>query len=138
MSAPCDPMLPRIQDLDWFLRFALAGGQLKVWDGIAAVVEVGKKPGIATLEVSAEHIRAKFSKRSGPYQLDPVLLRRLDAYLDIERASIWISDHHFIKGFYYLMRSFWLVPRLTLFLERFCRLVPVPSRIEPARPSLAE
>jgi hypothetical protein len=35
---PFDAKLPRLEDYDWFMRFALAGGRLKVWDAAAAVV----------------------------------------------------------------------------------------------------
>lgn len=130
---PCDPALRRLQDLDWFLRFALAGGQLKVWDGIAAFVELGSKPNIATLEASAQQIRTKFSQ--GQFKLEPRFLRRMDAYLDVERASNWIAGRHFLRGFFYLARSLWLVPRPRVFLERFWRFVPVPPMLEagPAR-----
>ena len=118
---PWDTDLRRLQDLDWFLRFALVGGQVKAWDEIVAVIEIGKKPDIATLEISAKRIRAKFSR--GEYELDRTLLRRLYAYFDVERASIWIANRHLAKGLFYLLRSFWLVPRLRIFLERFWRIV---------------
>lgn len=126
---PCDTDLRRLQDFDWFLRFALAGGELKVWDGIAAVVELGRKPDLKTLEVSAARILQKFSE--GPFKLNRRLQRRLRAYLDVERASICIANRDYFKGGLYLLRSFWLAPRLRVFLERFWRLVPVPQRNRP-------
>jgi glycosyltransferase involved in cell wall biosynthesis len=86
-----DPTLRRLEDLDWFLRFALAGGRLKVWDHLSAVVETGRKPRLSTLEDSARHLQAKFGDPTSPHRLQSDLLRRLDAYLDLERDA-WIQE----------------------------------------------
>jgi len=128
---PFDPMLPRLADLDWFLRFALQGGQVKVWDGLAAVVETGPKPRLSALESSARHLHAKYSK-AGARPLAPQSLRRLDAYLDIERASIFAARGSWFKTLFYLGRSIWRVPRLTIHLECFWHYGALPASIEPA------
>jgi GT2 family glycosyltransferase len=127
---PSDPLLRRLQDLDWFLRFALAGGKIRVWTGVAAVVETGPKPSIATLEESARHLRAKYSDQTSPQCLPPDLIRRLEAYLDVERASVLAAQKHWLQMIYYLARSVWRAPRFRVPLERFWRYEAVPSKLQ--------
>src|SRR5262249_30424874 len=80
---PCDTGLRRLQDLDWFLRYALAGGKLKVWDRLVAVVETGPKPSLTVLEGAAKQLRIKYLEASSPHHLPQRLIRRLEAYLDL-------------------------------------------------------
>jgi glycosyltransferase involved in cell wall biosynthesis len=129
---PSDPGLRRLQDLDWFLRFALAGGKIRVWAKIAAVIETGPKPPVPTLEESVRHLQAKYSDRSNPCCLPPELMRRLEAYIDVERASLFGAQRRWLQTAYYLGRSVWRVPRLSLSLERFWRYAPLPPGLEPA------
>jgi len=130
---PYDPTLRRLEDLDWFLRFALAGGRLRVWDGLAAVVEVGAKPQLSTLDDSAAGLRAKYSGAASVHCLNPVLRRRLDAYIDVERASILAAQRQWLGMLSHLARSFLRAPRLTLHLERFWQHRTLPQQLEPAR-----
>lgn len=130
---PSDPSLPRLEDLDWFLRLALAGGRLEVWPHLAAVVETGSKPTLATIEETARLLRAKYAR--GQNGLAPALVRRMDAFLDVERASIFAAQRSWARMAYHLARSLWRVPRLTLQLEAFWRHVAVPQRLEPAVPA---
>jgi cellulose synthase/poly-beta-1,6-N-acetylglucosamine synthase-like glycosyltransferase len=130
---PYDPTLRRLEDLDWFLRFALAGGWLKVWDDLAAVVEVGSKPRLAALDDSAAGLQAKYARPASAHCLPPGLRRRLDAYLDVERASILAAQRQWLGMLSHLTRSFLRAPRLTLHLERFWRHRTLPQRLEPAR-----
>jgi glycosyltransferase involved in cell wall biosynthesis len=129
---PSDPMLRRLQDVDWFLRLALAGGKIRVWTKVAAVIETGPKPSVATIEGSARHLRTKYSGRNNPQCLPPKLMRRLEAYLDVERASVFATQGHWPQVVYYLVRSVCRVPRFTLPLERFWRYEAPPLRLEAA------
>jgi glycosyltransferase involved in cell wall biosynthesis len=131
---PFDPLLRRLEDFDWFLRFGLAGGRLDVWDGLAAVVETGRKPRLAILEDSARRLRQKFVEQAGPQRVAPELIRMLDAYLDIERASVFIAQKRPLNMALCIARSLWRVPRLTLQVERFWRRTAVPQRLEPPAP----
>jgi glycosyltransferase involved in cell wall biosynthesis len=138
---PYDPTLRRLEDLDWFLRFALAGGRLKVWDDLAAVVEVGHKPRLSALDDSAAGLQAKYGGAASverlpdglPPGLPPGLRRRLDAYLDIERASILAAEGRWLGMLSCLTRSFLRAPRLTIHLERFWQHRTLPPSFEPAR-----
>jgi len=130
---PYDSTLRRLEDLDWFLRFALAGGRLKVWDDLAAVVEVGPKPRLSALDDSAAGLQAKYAGPGSAHCLPPDLRRRLGAYLDVERASIFAAQRQWLAMLSHLARSFLRAPRLTVHLERFWRHRTLPQRLEPAR-----
>jgi glycosyltransferase involved in cell wall biosynthesis len=114
-----DPALRRLEDLDWFIRFALAGGRLEVWPDTAAIVEVGAKPQLRVLEDAATQLHAKYLESTGPVHLPPSMARRLESYLDVERAAGCASRRQWLAALYYLARSLIKVPRLTLHLERF-------------------
>jgi hypothetical protein len=58
----------------------------------------------------------------------------LDAYLDIERASVFIAQKRPLNMVLCIARSLWRVPRLTLQVERFWRRTAVPQRLEPPAP----
>jgi len=116
---PYDTGLSRLEDLDWFLRFALAGGRLDRWPHVAAMIELGGKPRRDALEQSARHLLAKYAEPGATHRLASAFVRRLKAYLDIERASIAAADNAWPLMLFYLARSFMRVPRLTLHLERF-------------------
>ena len=115
------PALRRFEDYDWFVRFALAGGRLEVWPGVAAIVEVTKKPCVAAVHEVVDHLRAKYMGPHSPYRLTPDAVNRLEACLDFELASSLSSDRKWLPTLAYLARSIWRVPRTTLHLRRLWR-----------------
>ena len=125
----CDRELRRLQDLDWYLRLALCGGQVAVWDEFVAVVHAGPKSAIGTLETAINHLEWKYASPSGPFQLAPTLVRRLHAYFDIERASITAAEKKWLTTAYFISRSLARVPRLTLHLERFWYRRPLEGKL---------
>ena len=116
---PYDASLPRLEDLDWFLRLALAGGRLERWPRVAAIIELGGKPRRSALEEAAGRLLGKYAAADSPHRLPPASVRRLKAYLDVERASIHAAHGRWIKSAYFMGRSQLRVPRTTLHLERF-------------------
>lgn len=118
---PWDEELARLEDYDWFLRLGLAGGSLKVWDGIAAIIEIEGKPPIGVLETAAAHLLAKYAKRGGTLGLPERMAHRLKAYVDVERASARWYQRQITRAMFYLARSFLRVPRLRVHLGRFWR-----------------
>jgi glycosyltransferase involved in cell wall biosynthesis len=116
---PWDTELPRLEDYDWCLRVALAGGRLKVWDGIAAVTEVEGKPSAAVLETAARRLLSKYAHDNGPQKLAAPIAWTLRAYLDVERASIRGYERQWMMMLFYLARSFLRMPRTTIHLRRF-------------------
>ena len=128
---PCDLKLRRLQDLDWVLRFAMAGGRLRVWPHIVAVIETGPKASITVIEETACQLHSKYANHASINRLKPPLVRRLKAYLDIERASVFAARRQWVRMCCYFARSLWLVPRSTAHLERFWRSVQLPRCLEP-------
>jgi glycosyltransferase involved in cell wall biosynthesis len=116
---PWDPDLRRLEDYDWFLRFALAGGRLRVWDGVGAVTEVEGKPTFAMLEATARRLLWKYGHIKSPHALPGSMVRHLRALLDVERASISRYQRRWLRTFFYLARSFARVPRASIQLRRF-------------------
>ena len=125
---PFDGALRRLEDLDWYLRLALCGGRVAVWDEIVAVVRAGRKSAIGTLETAIDHLQGKYAS-PGPLQLAPTLFRKLCAYFDIERAAIAADKKNWLRTAFFISRSFARVPRLTLHLEDFWRRCPVGGKL---------
>jgi glycosyltransferase involved in cell wall biosynthesis len=116
---PFDAELPRLEDYDWFLRFALAGGRLRVWSAVATIIEVQAKPPREALETAARRLIWKYGCTDSPQRLSTPSVHRLKAMLDVERASICRYHHQWISTLFYLARSFVRVPRITIQLQRF-------------------
>jgi glycosyltransferase involved in cell wall biosynthesis len=116
---PWDAELPRLEDYDWCLRFALAGGRLKIWHGVAAITEVEGKPSVPVLETAARRLLSKYGPDGGQRVLTGRMARRLKAYLDVERASVRLYRRQWMGMLFYLARSFLRVPRTTIHLRRF-------------------
>ena len=129
-----DPALRRLEDFDWFLRFALAGGSLKVFDEIVAVVEIGAKVSVDRLAVVEEHLRNKYLSSASGTRIPFRLARRLRAYLDIEHASSHVAQREWITAIYFLARSVMFVPRLSLHTRRFWSYPAVPEFHAPTTP----
>jgi glycosyltransferase involved in cell wall biosynthesis len=116
---PFDAELPRLEDYDWFMRFALAGGRLRVWNAVAAIVDVQGKPSREAVEAGARHLIWKYALKDSPQKLPAPIVHRLKAMLDVERASICRYRHQWISTLFYLARSFVRAPRITTQLRRF-------------------
>jgi len=116
---PFDTELPRLEDYDWFIRFALAGGRLRVWNAAAAIVEVQGKPSREAVEAGARHLIRKYGLQDSPQKLPAPIVHRLKAMLDVERASLCLYRHQWISTIFYLARSFVRAPRITTQRRRF-------------------
>jgi glycosyltransferase involved in cell wall biosynthesis len=116
---PSDVVLRRLQDMDWYLRLALAGGRVEVWPEVVAVVETGPKVSIANFEIAVRHLRQKYAAPPSAIRLPADCLHRMEAYFDIERASIFAAHGDWARAAYVMARSIARVPRLTLHLEDF-------------------
>jgi glycosyltransferase involved in cell wall biosynthesis len=116
---PYDIGLSRLEDLDWFLRLALAGGRLERWPHTAALIELGGKPSLKALEQAAQHLMAKYATPDSPARLGSAYINRLKAYIDVERASIHAAQRRWDLVSFYMARSLFRAPRVTLHLERF-------------------
>lgn len=113
---PFDPALRRLEDLDWFLRFALAGGRLRVAPIIGAKIGIGRRANAANVIASANIIERKFAENAA---IKPELLRRLRGWLHVEKAVAMRNDGRTLSMLLELARSFVLVPRTRLQLRRW-------------------
>ncbi|WP_112661796.1 glycosyltransferase family 2 protein [Microvirga flavescens] len=113
---PFDPSLRRLEDLDWFLRFALAGGKLRVAPIIGSVIGIGRRANPDNVFQSAALIERKFSTMQHP-AIDKALQRRLKAWLHVERAVALRNAGNMIGMGIELARSFCLAPRMQLQLR---------------------
>lgn len=125
-----DPGLRRLEDFDWFVRFALAGGRLAVCgEPLALVAPSGSAP-LATVQGAVSVIESKL--RNGPFQaLDAQQRRRLRAYLDLELAAANILQRRYLAVAFHLVRSFLGKPRTRTPLENFWkRTSEVPHSVQ--------
>jgi glycosyltransferase involved in cell wall biosynthesis len=122
-----DTQFRRTADLDWFLRAALAGAQLKVAPIVGAVIEVGPRPSPSVVEAACRQLSRKWLERGSPAPLSPAARRRLAAYIDVERASAARSAGDYLDTARYLLRSWMRVPRLGIHLRRWWRPAPMPA-----------
>jgi glycosyltransferase involved in cell wall biosynthesis len=118
LAGPSDPSLRRLEDFDWFIRYAMRGGRLEVWPHVAAVIEVAGKPRASTVMAAIAHLRAKYVDPGGGYGLAPEMVNQLKACFDFEIASSLSAEGRWLPTLFHLARSFWRVPRTTLHLRR--------------------
>jgi glycosyltransferase involved in cell wall biosynthesis len=127
-----DPHCERLEDLDWFLRFSLAGGEVVVRPVLDTVIEHGHKPRFDRLDRSCRWLVGKWVSASAAPPLPACTARRLRAYLDLERASVLIGQGDRLRGLAALARSFLFEPRLALHVEDYWQEVGSTSEIEEA------
>jgi glycosyltransferase involved in cell wall biosynthesis len=120
---PFDERLPRLEDYDWFLRFARASGMLRVNPEVLADIRVGGRPSPDKVRAAAALIRAKYVA-GGSLDLGAGAQRRLTAYLALEEAACYRNAGAFGAMALALARSFVAVPRARLHLGALWRAAP--------------
>ena len=113
-----DESLRRFEDVDWFLRIALAGGGIAVIPIVAAAVETGHWPTVATVEREGRFVLQKFRSYANQQ-----IMRRLEAWLAFECASAHWHSGDYRGVSISLLRSWWLAPRGRLYLRRFWKIM---------------
>jgi glycosyltransferase involved in cell wall biosynthesis len=110
-----DTGLRRLEDLDWCMRLGLEGGRLAVAPFIGAVVKVGTRPSLETVDAACQHLLAKWSVDARAQKLR--VMRRLRAYLDVERAAAchYVGNYSGLSA--YLARSLVQFPRINVHLR---------------------
>ncbi|MCW4116997.1 glycosyltransferase [Aurantimonas sp. MSK8Z-1] len=113
--------LRRLEDFEWFLRFAAAGGELVVAQGIGASIARGGNARPAAVEAAATVVAHTLDR------LDATASERRDcqAYLDLERAAALRNTGQTAAMAAMLARSFAARPRLSVPLRRWW--VPAPG-----------
>ncbi len=112
LVGPFDPALRRLEDLDWFLRFALAGGRLAVADCAGALIRHSHGRDRAALDAAAARIAANFAGVGA-------LRGNLIAWLDVERALAAHATGDTPAALLLLLRSLARKPRARIQLQRW-------------------
>ncbi len=116
-----DETLRRLEDLEWFIRFARAGGRLHVAPVLGAVVAPSNSGDPDVIVASACAIEAQF-RPGGVSGLREVEWRRLQAYLSLERGAAFLRAGDWVAGGAQMLTSFALKPRLQVSVGRFWQL----------------
>lgn len=112
-----DRNMRRLEDIDWFARFALAGGRLEVVPEVLVTIRIGGLPDLAKVEAAGRYLEEKISSDPRVSQLEKRYLR---AYLELVYAVISIKGQRRItRGLVHLLRSGLLFPRVGFHLRKF-------------------
>jgi glycosyltransferase involved in cell wall biosynthesis len=108
-----DAKLRRLEDYDWLLRWALAGGSVRVHNSMAAEVNRGARASPVVIYRASAYLLEKHSC------LHSRLKRRMRSYLALEAAAASLGAGDALDGVGALTRSWLLHPRLQVSLEPF-------------------
>lgn len=112
-----DQNMMRLEDVDWFARFALEGGELVVVPEPLAIIHLGSRPEFARVKAAGDYLVNKY--RSDP-RLDRSVRRHLFAYTELEYAASRLKTRkQMIRGAWNLVHSWMLVPRMHLQVCKF-------------------
>ena len=116
---PQDETLPRLEDYDWYLRFALRGGRL----GVAAMplVDVRWHRGsiLSKVRQAGEILQKKYLRPGGEFYIrDPGVRRRIRSYIALSEASAAWYQGDRVRGVTALAYSFLLCPRAQMQIEQ--------------------
>jgi glycosyltransferase involved in cell wall biosynthesis len=126
---PFDTGLRRLEDLDWFLRFALQRGRLVVADTVGAVI---RHRGLRTNRAAVQEAAFRITKRFAEHPAATSRIRRyLAAWLDVELASAaWLQGHR-TTALALILRSQMHVPRGSIHIRCWWRTAqPILSHAE--------
>lgn len=109
---PSDPELRRLEDLDWYLRFALKGGRLLSVAQVCAVIRQSTHSNRQQVWTAADRLLLRMRDALSPREQS-----RLKAYLSLEKAVAAKKDGRYDQMVFELGRSFAAFPRMTLRLN---------------------
>ena len=118
---PLDTSIRRLEDFDWFLRFALGGGSLVVADMIGAVISRTRRRNLEMVRHAASAIRAKNAMQ--PLS-SPNVRRPLLAWLDVEMAMAHHNQGNIAAAAAFMMRSLLRMPREQVQLRNWWLVKP--------------
>jgi glycosyltransferase involved in cell wall biosynthesis len=127
---PFDATLKRLEDLDWFLRFSLAGGRLAVAPVIGAIVAREARANIAAVDGSVSRLNLKFA--SDP-RMSRIARKKLAAWLLIERAFARKAAGKYLSMFWLCLNSCRLSPRFSYTLKSWWTVGPTVVGDQEAR-----
>ena len=107
-----DETLPRLEDLDWYLRLALVGGGVATLPIVAVEVRVGAAASMENLDRSVDLLRRKWLARDARQQLPLRMRKNMSAYLALEQAKARFHSGHYLSGATAMARSLFIKPRV--------------------------
>ncbi len=113
-----DQSMRRLEDLDWFIRFGLLGGQYKSTDTFDVVIQLSGEAPYDSVMAACGQLVDKFGP-SGPNALPRPAWNRLAAYVALEKAVAHIDANEFLKGGLELAKTLSRKPRFRPALEDF-------------------
>lgn len=113
-----DESLKRLEDLDWFIRFGLAGGKFFSTPSPDVIVRPSGNASTTAVRSAAKSLIQKFA-RDGTHSLGLGERNRLAAYLALEKMVAAYSSGQYGSCFIELCETFLRKPRLRAALERF-------------------
>jgi len=119
--------LSRLEDFEWFIRFALAGGNLIVAPVVGVKIAKGNNAYLGPVEVSAKIIWSLYGHNK---DLTRSERRCMAAFLALTQASAAYNSKDWNKFIFQLFRSFVQVPRFRLHLDRWWKSVSDRKLIE--------
>ena len=122
-----DETLRRFEDNDWFLRLALAGGEVRVSRVVAADIKLGLKPKRDVTDSAAMTIIGKLAAAEIDRKIRARLLNQLKAWREVELASVdWYAGRYWQTATG-LAASWLRVPRLRIQLRDFWQRAVPPA-----------
>ena len=113
-----DTSLARLEDLDWYLRLAIAGGGVVTVRKVYADIHVSKAASASIVDDAVQRLRDKWLAGT-PKKLPDEAARSLAAYLALEQAKARLGDRQYARFSKSLMQSFLLRPRVRLPLRHW-------------------
>jgi glycosyltransferase involved in cell wall biosynthesis len=116
---PQDETMPRLEDYDWYLRFALEGGKLRIVPMPLVDVRWHRGSLFDKVRQSGEILKRKYLSRDGEYYIaDGAVRRRIRSYIALSEASAaWYAGDR-VRGLIALACSFGLCPRTQMQIEK--------------------
>lgn len=115
---PFNPKLRRLEDYEWFLRFAIAGGCLVVEPEVGATVSIGRRGQLEPVNQAKRLIEESLSMVEHPL-LDQRFRHVATAYLHLEVAKAAQNQRQYVLMLRHLLQSFIMKPRLRVPLEQW-------------------
>lgn len=111
---PFNETIRRLEDYEWFLRFAQQGGRLAVADGHYAVINRGRNNKPELVEAAVSHIRANYEAGLGQAARNGMM-----AYLHLELAGAYRNAARYPRMVRHIFTSLWYRPRLRIQLRNW-------------------
>lgn len=115
--------LRRLEDFEWFLRFAAAGGQLYSAPVVGAAIRHGRRAIYSEVRPAAAAILKRFDAMKS-FKLSPPVSRKLRAWLHVELAAAARNEDSWGRLLWHLACSLCLVPRTSVEIKTWWTIGP--------------